>query len=154
MVKNGAGKKRRCSRCKETKPLSKKYWRKKNNGKFMAMCKECTVERQRELYVSRGYRSQEAKRRRHLKRRFGISLEQYEDMFEKQRGRYFLCGKPPGPNDFGILDLDHCHKTKKIRKLLCRGCNLGLGGFRDNPTVLRRAAKYVEVFNGQHGRKI
>ena len=40
--------------------------------------------------------------------------------------------------------VDHCHATKKIRGLLCPGCNRGLGCFQDNPTALRQAANYVE----------
>lgn len=41
---------------------------------------------------------------------------------------------------------DHCHQSGRSRALLCRHCNVGLGMFKDNPTRLRAAARYVEAF--------
>ena len=40
--------------------------------------------------------------------------------------------------------VDHCHVTKKIRGLLCRNCNLGLGAFKDNAETIRKAIEYVK----------
>lgn len=41
------------------------------------------------------------------------------------------------------LAVDHCHKTGKIRGLLCSDCNLGLGKFEDNPETIASAIKYL-----------
>ena len=46
------------------------------------------------------------------------------------------------------LCIDHCHKTKHIRGVLCSKCNTGLGMFRDNPSFLIEAAKYL--IDGPH----
>jgi hypothetical protein len=69
-------------------------------------------------------------------------------MLEKQKGACAICkcteqnvdvrtGKPYE------LAIDHCHKTGKVRALLCTFCNVGLGAFRDNPDLMHQAIKYV-----------
>ena len=43
--------------------------------------------------------------------------------------------------------IDHCHNTGKIRGMLCEGCNIGLGGFKDNIVLLHKAIGYLSVSN-------
>ena len=50
--------------------------------------------------------------------------------------------------------MDHCHKTKKIRGLLCHTCNSGLGMFKDNIEYLKNAIKYLEVNNNNNNNEI
>ena len=76
------------------------------------------------------------------KRRSGITKTEFEHLWEIQGGLCALCREPVGHN----AHADHDHKTKRIRGLLCSGCNLGLGHFRDNPFVLRLAATYIERY--------
>ena len=76
-----------------------------------------------------------------MKRHYGVGIEAYDYFFNKQNGLCAICGLPPGKKGFHI---DHDHKTGKIRGLLCVCCNLGLGGFRDNPNILQNAIKYLE----------
>jgi len=42
------------------------------------------------------------------------------------------------------LDVDHCHTTGEVRGLLCNRCNTGIGQFKDNPNILRSAARYLD----------
>ncbi len=60
---------------------------------------------------------------KNLRRRYGITLEQFDAMVKKQNRKCGIC--------FAVkpLSVDHCHKTGKIRKLLCRSCNSRLGWF-------------------------
>jgi hypothetical protein len=75
-----------------------------------------------------------------LKHTYGITVEQYQALFESQSGVCAICGKPPGKL---ALAVDHCHATGRIRGLLCTCCNHGLGMFRDCPINLSRAIEYL-----------
>jgi Recombination endonuclease VII len=70
--------------------------------------------------------------------KYGVSHEQWLEMLEEQDGLCAICYDEPA------TDLDHNHATGGNRRPLCRECNKGLGGFRDNPAFLRHAAEYLE----------
>lgn len=72
------------------------------------------------------------KRRFGLRQKFGITLEDYERMFRKQRGRCGICNRH-AKTFTKSLAVDHCHKTGKIRGLLCGMCNSFLGRIHDDP---------------------
>jgi len=46
------------------------------------------------------------------------------------------------------LSVDHNHDTGDVRALLCQTCNTGIGNLKDNPELMRRAAEYIELWNG------
>ncbi len=80
-------------------------------------------------------------------RRYGLTLEQYEEMLAAQDGRCAVCGSQPDPNGIKAssrLHVDHDHVTGANRSLLCTRCNQGIGYFSDNPATLRAAAEYIE----------
>lgn len=82
-----------------------------------------------------------------LLRVYGITVEQYDAMLAEQGGVCALCGKPPAMNggpSGNRLHVDHDHETGRVRALLCSTCNISLGGFRDDPVLLRKAADYLE----------
>lgn len=77
------------------------------------------------------------------KRKRSITPNRYALMFVQQDGKCGICrtDKPGGKGDFHV---DHCHATGTIRGLLCHGCNVSLGHFKDDPALLRAAAEYLE----------
>lgn len=77
--------------------------------------------------------------------RYNISLEDYKKLLILQNEQCFLCGTndPMGPTNMFVVD--HCHKTGKIRGLLCNHCNTGIGKLHDDPQLLRKAADYIEA---------
>lgn len=87
-------------------------------------------------------------RRGKLKEYFGLSVEQYESLFEGQNGECGICHKS-GLRRY--LDVDHDHSCcpgkkscgKCVRGLLCSSCNVALGGFQDNPILLEAAIRYL-----------
>ena len=82
----------------------------------------------------------EFRRHRRLFRKYGISLEKYKEMYDLQCGRCAAC-----KNFFDQLDVDHCHTLGQVRGLLCRGCNLTLGRYRDDPDRLEESAQRLEA---------
>jgi Autographiviridae endonuclease VII len=73
---------------------------------------------------------------------YGLSLHDYKALLATQGGACAVCRKK-SPR---TLCVDHCHATKKVRRLLCHRCNLGIGQFNDDPRLLRLAAAYLEAF--------
>lgn len=156
---------RKCSKCEVTKPHSLEVFA-VSHGKPGAHCKDCETKRSttksRKRYhetqsVASGgnegwaknrldyYHSQvgqEAYRRRLLSR-FGLTPEDYIQLLESQEGVCAIC-KSPEPRGRGKhFNVDHDHLTGEVRGLLCHGCNTSLGGFKDDPELLRAAIRYL-----------
>ncbi len=137
---------KQCATCDQEKPLSDFYTQKsgKHNGKPTSECKECCRIRSKAYYAANKERSRMA----HLqwadnnrdrvafhkaKSAYGISQEQYDTLPQICT----ICGSQER------LRIDHSHQNGQIRGRLCDGCNKGLGFFRDDPTLLSRAADYI-----------
>ena len=81
-------------------------------------------------------------------RSHGLSLQDYRAMLERQGKVCGICKTPGKP-----LCVDHCHATGKVRGLLCRDCNLGLGNYKDNPVFTRAATAYLEAARRDDGNQ-
>jgi hypothetical protein len=79
--------------------------------------------------------------RQHWLRQYGLTVEQWEDMWTSQGGRCAICSDPleRGRN----THLDHDHRQGRIRGLLCRDCNRALGLFRDDRARVQAASEYL-----------
>ena len=77
----------------------------------------------------------------YLKKRFGITIQDYNWMMEHQNCGCAICGKPS--DGIKALAVDHCHATGQVRGLLCVNCNRGLGHFDDKPELLEAAIAYL-----------
>lgn len=144
-----------CSSCNTNKPSSQFHKQKSGTGGLQNRCKKCQREandtwRQKnpEQWKTTAKAWEEAnkdrRRKQHLKRQYGVTLETYEDLLDQQEGLCAICG-----HESAKLDLDHDHKTGIIRGLLCNPCNQGLGHFKDDPQRLRAAAKYLEALSSR-----
>lgn len=123
----------RCCRCKQVKEFIFFYKRKSKLG-HRSECKEC-----RSKYaVDKNFN-----RKNHLRMLYGITIEEYQGILQKQNNKCAICGCPPEFSAKGSLAVDHCHKTNKIRGLLCGECNLGLGKFKDRQDLLSKAIEYL-----------
>lgn len=136
---------RDCRCCGEIKPVED--FHKKSGGKFGkdSICKDCS--RKKTYAYRQDQMSAQSKytiaRRSSLKSKYGITLEEYERMFEEQGGVCAICSEREHQNK--LLAVDHCHKTQKVRGLLCSLCNTAIGKLKDDPRLLKKAIEYLEA---------
>lgn len=81
-------------------------------------------------------------RETHIKRKYNLSIDQYNSMIDAQDSKCSICSYMFGQRK-GDIHVDHCHTTGKIRGLLCDRCNRGLGYFKDDIQSLANAIKYL-----------
>lgn len=79
-----------------------------------------------------------------LKQKYGIDINDYNDLYLSQQGRCFLCGVHSSELNKPLC-VDHSHETGKIRSLLCLSCNTGLGQFKENILVMEKAIQYLKT---------
>ena len=133
-----------CTKCGETKRLSAFARHKSYKCGYRAQCKKCLNTMARASLARRSTAEKGTIHRRYnLKRLYGITVEEYDAMLSASEGGCWICGYHPKPGG-RRLSVDHDHKNKKTRGLLCHMCNRGLAHFRDKPDRLRAAAKYLE----------
>ncbi len=125
-----------CHRCKKTFPLSNFH---RCRTGYQHCCKPCNL-----------HQARAAK----FRKRFGITIEQYDAMVAAQQGLCAICGKPEKrlannrSGDFSRLCVDHDHRfeatpEKSVRGLLCYNCNAAIGLFFDSPELLQNAIDYI-----------
>jgi hypothetical protein len=90
-----------------------------------------------------------------LRKRYGITIDQYEDMDAAQGGVCAICGNEESRVDhwtknISRLAVDHDHKTSNVRALLCHAHNVSLGGFGDDPMLLAKSIEYLARHSDDH----
>ena len=136
--------KMRCSKCqimfdKNDAPPSQRH-------KSSYYCRDCKREVRKADYWNKVdfYRdySRKNQRRTRLARVYGMSENDYENLFDVQNGKCAIC-----EIDIPRLVIDHNHVTGVVRGLLCDPCNRGIGLLKDNPDVVQKAADYLRKFS-------
>lgn len=114
---------KKCSGCKENKELNHFH---KHVGRKHGVTEYCKVCRNDMIVTAR----------------FNLKPGQLKEMFQKQNNKCAICNDDRNLFIKGLA-VDHCHKTGKIRGLLCSKCNIGLGQFKDDINLLNKAIKYL-----------
>jgi hypothetical protein len=139
------------SRCKACHDARQKAYAETERGKEVrrkayARWRGDNIEQARQLSRESNRAAREKDPRRfkgyELKARYSMSLEEYEALLERQNHACAICGVLE-PGGMGVFHVDHCHKSSRVRGLLCNGCNIGLGKFKDNEQYLLAAVKYL-----------
>jgi hypothetical protein len=112
-------------------------------GGFYPWCKPCQRDDQKRRHRERREADPLYVRRESLRRRYGLTLEQYDTMLEEQEG-LCPCGRDAERSTHGVLAVDHDHDTGIVRGLTCTRCNRVIGMVGDDPAVLRALADYLE----------
>ena len=115
---------RTCYTCKKQKNIDSFSKTIKEKTGYSFQCKSCKKE-ENMLY------------------RYGITIKQYNNMFEQQKGCCAICNNHQSSLNRS-LDIDHCHTTGKVRGLLCNKCNRGLGYFKDNIESIKKLLEYLK----------
>jgi hypothetical protein len=135
-----------CPVCKEEKVLLLDFGKDITTASgHSSHCKRCKKKRRSELRKKEVQYHKELDFKSDLKKNYGISFEQYQEMYTKQKGNCACCGQHESAFK-RKLHVDHCHKTKQVRGLLCTQCNPGIGYFQESIERLKMAITYLEKF--------
>lgn len=158
---------KRCPRCRKRKKVSDFNKDKSRKDGLFPWCRKChgkSADRYRKNLgseevrkIQTAYRAKRdantRARKKYLmymqlygiKRRYGISSEDVVALAEKQKGRCAICKRRPSKKSkFTRFHIDHCHKSRKVRGLLCGACNFGIGFFADDVQRLKAAIRYLK----------
>ena len=115
----------------------------KNKARYMASSL-AYYETNREAIIAKvaawNFANPSRKRQAQLRRDYGLGSDDYRNFLVGQAGRCLVCLRVPKRD----LDVDHAHRTGRVRGLICGLCNRGIGNLGDDPRRLRAAAAYVE----------
>jgi hypothetical protein len=142
-----------CYICKTEKPIEQFHRDKVTRDGHTKACRECSNKKsklyrcksveQRAAYAKKKYAENPYMHRdNQLLRLYGITLEQFNDLVKLQNDKCAIC-QTDNPGNKKNWNVDHDHKTGKVRGLLCWSCNSGIGKLNDNPALLLKAAIYI-----------
>ena len=163
-----------CKVCGEEKLLTEFSKNGSSLDGHMVICKKCRSEKRKSEYLdspSKHCERQRISRKNNpdahrgydMKKRFGLTPEMFEEIFNAQDRKCAACGGTDSGMPSGAWHIDHDHnccpqknvKTcgKCIRGILCRSCNLTLGNAKEDPNRLRKLAEYIERYPPAPGTK-
>ncbi len=114
-----------------------------------ANCLTCLAQEQREYRLKRPKGYWQTKDKKYaLMKRYGLTIERFEEMAEAQGWKCAICKVDPRVvplSQRGLLHVDHDHKKGNVRALLCNGCNRAIGLINERPDVARALAAYLDI---------
>ena len=139
--------KKYCPSCTKVLPVSHFYSNKASNDGCSSHCDKCSRKIARNIppeQIHKYYVTRKRKQRNFtLLRKYGITIEQYEKIFDKQCGKCAICGLT-AENNKKALAVDHCHSTNTVRGLLCNNCNVAIGFLGDSVKKAKKAIAYLK----------
>lgn len=149
MIKYYKNMEKKCSKCHIKKDIEEfNNQISSKDGKHI-WCRSCNSEyykqRNKDGKIVQTY-NYEGDRNVKLKRKYGITLLDYNNMFKKQNGCCAVCGTA-NLGKRSVFHIDHCHKTGKVRGLLCSNCNSEIGNLRDSVDLLYKAISYLQEYS-------
>ncbi len=136
---------RQCTKCEEWKPWDKFSTNGGRKPYPHSRCNVCTLEMHRQKKRNNPALYAANQRRNDLKTKYGITVDQYEEMLKSQGYCCKICLSKTSGRKSGVFLVDHDHNTGNVRALLCARCNVGLGNFDEDIERLRRVILYIET---------
>lgn len=137
-----------CKSCLVEKTLDNFYAHRTTrtkSGYTRAVCKQCHNAKTVEWQKANPEKQAQIKRWTKIRKKYGISKEQYLSLHDSQNSCCAICGIHESKCRRS-LDLDHDHETGVVRGLLCEHCNKAIGLLKDSPKLLLTAKQYLERF--------
>lgn len=142
---------KKCTKCERELPLQRfgsKSWTNQDGSKTFTKkshCRDCINQSNLERYhnnpqTKKAHRSASY---RHRIKCYGITEDDYDRMLKEQGDKCKSCKEASERT----LNIDHCHKTGKVRGLLCNNCNTALGHAKDDVERLKLLIRYLEENN-------
>jgi hypothetical protein len=133
---------------REQRLANTRQWEKKNPERVKEKAKQRWAENP-DYFRNWKKNNPDKVRAQYRMQRYGITIEEFQKMVVEQRNRCAICRKPETivdkrTGEVRALAVDHDHKKNKVRRLLCRRCNSGIGMFEENIKLLSKAIKYLE----------
>ena len=113
---------KRCNRCNELKDINEFYKNRCTKDGYRSVCKECEKLTDAVRYFNRCF----------------LTYEEYCRVKEHQHNKCAICNK-----EAKRFDIDHDHKSGKVRGLLCRNCNTAIGMFHENTEFMKKSIDYL-----------
>lgn len=114
---------------------------------YTAACHPCRLLRNRKYRAENPARVRSMARLAHVARTYGLTAEQYNAMYEQQRGCCAICAIHASEMKYALA-VDHDHETDRVRGLLCRKCNAAIGFFKEDAATLQSAIDYLSRHSG------
>lgn len=131
-----------CKKCSVSKPISEYYKTSDRKSGRKTVCKDCI--KANPLTQERKEYMKEYSQEYHLKRSYNMSKEEYNALLVTQNHKCAICGIDEKEAYRSKLYVDHCHKTNKVRELLCHNCNASLGLLKESILTLTKAIAYLD----------
>lgn len=113
--------------CPKCQALNQKMYRERHRERINANTRELYKNDKKRFYLNI------------IKYKYNLNREDYLNLEKKQNGLCCICQEKPK-----TFVIDHCHKTGKVRSLICRRCNSLIGFAKDSVELLKRAIDYLE----------
>jgi hypothetical protein len=149
-----------CNKCGMEQPVTEFFKSGKNKSgkeKIRGDCKTCAKKSTREWQIKNkseynnymaSWRAKNPSKQHsaEIKRRYGLTILEYDQILINQGYRCKICDKKHDPlTKRGRLYVDHDHSTRRVRGLLCGKCNVAIGNFDDNVKLLEKAIEYLKT---------
>ena len=134
---------KRCYACATEKDELDFYPNKAKKDGLSTECKICSRAKANKYHHSNTAKVRESVRLR----KYGVDPETYLRMMTDQNNSCAICYQPSVDSPKGLLFVDHCHSSGKVRGLLCHHCNLVIGHAKDNTDVLTQSINYLRKHN-------
>lgn len=137
-----------CTKCGHFKPVLDFSSRATASNGVMSQCATCKGLQTKNWSQMNPDKKRENERRARFRQRYGISVEEYLALLDRQNGLCAICGRAERhvykDGRSPALSVDHNHQTGACRGLLCKNCNNAIGLLDDNPELIRRALHYLQ----------